>query len=94
MKNTFPTLEQIQELLLANNKILIAAFDKDYKHLEGLIYSLDNKVEDFRTEVYKRFEAVDKRFDKVEDQIKSLDERLIVQSERLKKVEPTRFVAP
>ena len=33
-------------------------------------------------------------FDKDIKHLESLDERLIVQSERLKKVEPTRFVAP
>ncbi len=76
--------ETLDRKFKVNNEILLLAFDKDIKHLESLIYSLDNKVEDFRTDV-------NKRFDKVEDQIKSLDERLIVQSERLRKVEKAAF---
>ena len=76
--------ETLDRKFKVNNEILLLAFDKDIKHLENLIYSLDNKVEDFRTDV-------NKRFDKVEDQIKSLDERLIVQSERLRKVEKAAF---
>ena len=79
--------ETLDRKFKVNNEILLLAFDKDIKHLENLIYSLDNKVEDFKVEVYKRFDIV-------EDRIQSLDERMIVQSERLKKIEPVRFMAP
>ena len=91
MKNSFPTLEQIRvvvkEVVKDEGKTIIAAFDSELKQLEG-------KVNNLEDEVHKGFSDVGIRFDKVEDQIRSLDERLIVQSERLKKVEPHRFIAP
>ena len=87
MKNSFPTLDQIREIVRAEGKTIIAAFDRDLKFLEERINSVDDKVD-------KGFTEVGKRFDTVEDKIQSLDERLIVQSERVKKVEKSTFISP
>ncbi len=59
MKNSFPTLDQIREIIHDEGKTIIAAFDKDLKSLDGKINSLDNKLDDFRIEVNKRFDAND-----------------------------------
>ncbi|HET6571755.1 MAG TPA: hypothetical protein VFG58_09750 [Solirubrobacterales bacterium] len=35
----------------------------------------DGRMDDFRDEVYRRFDDVDKRFDKFEDRFESLEDR-------------------
>lgn len=56
----------------------------------GIIAEMDKRfgeVNERFLQVDKRFDRVDERLDELMDQFKSLDERLIIQSERLKKVE-------
>ncbi len=75
------TLESISKLLdqkfKTNNEMLLLAFDRDVKNLEGKINTFEDNVNN--------------RFDRVEDKIQSLDERLIVQSERVRKLEKSSF---
>ncbi len=74
MKSSFPTLDQIKEVVKVvvkdavqdEGKTVIAAFDKDVKLLEGKINSVDDKVENLRKEMNQRFNQVDKRFDEVD----------------------------
>lgn len=89
-KNPPVTLKAIQELLdekfSTNNQILLSAFDRDIKFLEGRINNLEGKVD-------KGFTEVNNRFDRVEDRIQSLNERLIIQSERVRKLERPVFAS-
>lgn len=71
MKTSFPTLDQIREavkevareVVKDEGKIIIAAFDRDLKFLEGRINSLDDGLNSLTEKVYKGFAKVDKRFD-------------------------------
>ncbi len=89
MKKIFQPLTLANIGKLMDKKLL--PIQRQLTNLLGETTYTRTYVERLRSEVNQGFDRVDERFDKVEDQIKSLDQRMIVQSERIRKVEKPIF---
>lgn len=77
MKNSFPTLDQIREVIRNEGKTIIAAFDRDIKLLEGRINSLEDKVDKGFAEVNRRFDENDDAHQEILGAINEIADRKI-----------------
>lgn len=79
MKNSFPTLDQIKNIVRAEGKTIIASFDSDIKRLESRINGVDEKVDSLRLEMNKRFDDNDDAHQEIIGAIDEMADRKIKQ---------------
>lgn len=69
MKNSFPTLDQIKEVVRDEGKTIIAAFDREVKLIEAKVDNLEEKVDkgftEVKSEMNRRFNQNDEAHEEI-----------------------------